>query len=102
MYLFWEQLTDVFKFTARDSKPIIEIIKFGCLHYMKNWFMAPQTIQAAFNYLRFLQDLGQYPSPKTSKLASIVLKRHLWYLGEVLIAFAFFNDRVDLEEKEAM
>src|SRR6218665_4048706 len=46
----------------------------------------------------------RYQSTRTLKsiVATTAFERHLWYLSEILIAFAFFDDAVTTEEKRMM
>ena len=62
------------------------------------------AVKAPNEDLKLLQALQQYKSVnKTiSKATFQKMSRHLWYLPEELVALAFFDDSVSLEEKSHM
>ena len=50
--------------------------------------------------LELLRIVLAYPNTVISSAASKAFGKHLWYLSEVLVAFSFFDDNVDFEEKK--
>ena len=63
----------------------------------KYWFQAPSSVSAPRNDLHLLKALEDFPSKEISTAATTVFSRHLWYLLETLVGFAFFDDQVTLE-----
>jgi len=49
--------------------------------------------------LALLCALSEYPNTEIAKAATTAFAHHLWYLCEILIAFAFFDDDVTTQEK---
>lgn len=98
IYLFREQ----FHLTSREFKNIEQFALFAVLAYVRNWNEAPQGIKAPLNDVQFLETLKSYPNKKISEKTYTAFARHLWFLSEHLIAFAFFDDRVSLETKDKM
>ena len=43
-----------------------------------------------------------YPNTEIARIATTAFECHLWYLSEILIAFALFEDDVTTEEKRLM
>src|SRR6218665_695621 len=62
----------------------------------------PAAPCAPRNDLALLCTLSEYPSTEIARVATTAFERHLWYLSEILIAFAFFDDAVSTEEKRLM
>ena len=69
--------------------------------YVKIWTLAHVAVKAPIEDLKLLKTLQQYKSvdEKISKATSEKMLGHLWYLSEELVALAFFDDAVSLEEK---
>ena len=70
--------------------------------YVKYWLQAPSSVSAPRNDLHLLKVLEDFPSKEISTAATTVFSRHLWYLSETLVGFAFFDDQVTLEVKRKM
>lgn len=79
-----------------------EVAIFITKVYVKYWFEVPSAVFAPKNDLDFLQALEAFPIKAIGKAASSAFNRHLWYVLEVLVAFAFFDDRVTVAEKKKM
>lgn len=84
MVLFKSQFKMIIEEVAVESYAC-----FAVWYYVSNWFLAPLTSLAARNYLKYLQDLEFCDNDnELSLIASKTLKRHLWYLGEELVALS--------------
>lgn len=46
--------------------------------------------------------LSTYQNKDVAKAATTAFSRHLWYLSELLVGFAFFDDHVSVDEKRLM
>ena len=79
-----------------------EVAIFIVQLYAKYWFQAPSSVSAPRNDLHLLKVLEDFPSKEISTAATTVFSRHLWYLSETLVGFAFFDDQVTLEVKRKM
>lgn len=68
------------------------------------WFTCQNPLSAARNDLKMLKDIRMYH--KTNKnISEAALKTffmHLWYLSEVNIGFAFFDDDINTSTKKKM
>lgn len=98
MTLFIDQL----ELPARVQQGLRQVALFVSLLYVKHWHEALIPEYAPKNDLELLQALNDYPDEEVSAQATKALTRHLWYLSEDLIALAFFDDRVEDEEKKRM
>lgn len=70
--------------------------------YLTYWFESPAAHSAPRHDLALLCALSEYPNTEIAKAATTTFERHLWYLSEILIAFAFFDDAVTTEDKRLM
>jgi len=70
--------------------------------YLTYWFESPAAHCAPRHDLALLCALSEYPNTEIAKAATSAFERHLWYLSEILIAFAFFDDDATTEEKRLM
>jgi hypothetical protein len=72
--------------------------------YIKKWFLVSVPAQAPKNDLNLLKELLNYREINAN-IANEVLKtfqNHLWYLNECLVALAFFDRNVSINEKREM
>src|SRR6218665_1771585 len=83
-------------------KHLNEVCLFVTGMYIKYWFQSPLSAAAPRNDLNLLCTLSAYPNRKVAEAATTAFGRHLWYLPELLIRFAFFDDDVSIEEKRLM
>ncbi|BES98518.1 Hypothetical protein NTJ_11334 [Nesidiocoris tenuis] len=93
-----------FKMTKKEEVAITELWMFVVSIYVYHWFQAPSCRFAPRNDLKLLKDLKAY-NKVNEAIAEVALKKfsgHLWYLSEVLVAFAFFDENVPLETKTKM
>jgi hypothetical protein len=90
-----------FHLTRRESDLLRIMNLFICFVYLKSWFTAPFSIHAPLNDLQCFERLGNFQTVN-SDVATKALLRHTWYLSEELIAFSFFDERIDATTKARM
>ena len=91
-----------FKLTVSEEKGIFQFLLFIARVYIHAWFEAPLPSAAPRNDLHFLNSLTSLSNQTVRTAASDAFGRHLWYLSEVNIAMAFFDNRISAEEKQLM
>jgi hypothetical protein len=93
-----------FTLTVREAALLRSFNLFICLVYLKAWFTAPQSVEAPLNDLMCVERLYKFRAvnPKVAKVALNALSRHTWYLSEELIAFSFFDQRIEDTVKTEM
>jgi hypothetical protein len=86
-----------FRLTAEEIISLRSFNLFICLVYLKSWYTAPTPIHAPLNDLLLLKQIIQYKTINelVSKAAFNAMSRHTWYLNEELVAFSFFDERID-------
>ena len=110
--LFRKQLKGVY---GDQLKDIFSLAIFISVFYTKSWLTCTNAAEAAFNDLELLKTLinteeAITKNPKSwpseflplIKEARIKLVKHLWYLSERLVTFAFFSDYVTHTDKKNM
>lgn len=69
--------------------------------YVKNWFEAPISANAAFNDLALRKEAGKYST--FDKGIAITIKKalqpHLWYISDELIGLSIFSNKVTFGNK---
>ncbi|KAK0041420.1 hypothetical protein Bpfe_029139 [Biomphalaria pfeifferi] len=88
-----------FKLKASEEKALVTFYLFVVEVYVEAWFQAPFSVYAPANDLHLLGQLTSYKNPTICEATSVAFRRHLWYLSELLVCFAFFDERVGLEER---
>jgi len=73
-----------------------EVSLFATDIYVKYWFQFKSSI-AALKNLNLLCMLSTYQNKDVAKAATTALSCHLWYLSELLVRFAFFDDYVSVQ-----
>ncbi|KAG0710732.1 hypothetical protein GWK47_022217 [Chionoecetes opilio] len=58
--------------------------------------------RSLLNDVLFLEILKTYPDQTVAKAAEQALRRHLWYVSKENAGLAFFDSRIDVEEKKQM
>ena len=98
--MFWSQ----FKLTQKERQRLRNLCIFFATVYVKIWTLAHIAVKATNEDMKLLKTLQQYKSvdEKISKATSKKMLGHLWYLSEELVALAFFDNTVSLEEKSQM
>lgn len=71
---------------------------------MRYWFECPLSSAAPKNDLQMIMNLIEYRNvnENIAKEVLTVFFRHLWYLSETLIGFAFFDRTIDAKTKRLM
>lgn len=70
--------------------------------YLRSWFQSPVAAAAPANDLQLLQDLCSMSPSNVASAVSSTFGRHLWYLSEIHVALAFFDQTVSIEMKRNM
>lgn len=70
--------------------------------YVKLWFGCTKGAEAPNQDLNFLKDAILHPDSEVSNALVTKFFKHLWYLSEEAVGFAFFDINVSLEEKRKM
>lgn len=93
-----------FKLTKTEDSGLRDVAIFVSSLYVKAWFQAPLSTSAPAADLQLLKDLKKYETvnKKVSQAAFKKLSGHLWYIGEELVALAFFDRNVSCDEKRLM
>lgn len=95
---------NVFTLTPQEFKGVRDMCIFIVKIYIKPWYNAPLASLAPSQDLRFLKDLYYY-SEVNERISQVTIKtfsRHLWYLTEETVAFAFFDDSLCINQKVKM
>lgn len=100
IFLFREQ----FILSARDLDGLRDVCVFLVRIYIRAWIGCTNAITAPnqdFNFVRNAVTYAQVDRP----VSAVILKKmsnHLWYLSPELMAMAFFDSNVLIEEKRKM
>lgn len=70
--------------------------------HFKGWFQAPLALSAPRNDLNFIHALSNYEDSELSSATVDKFKKHLWYLSELNVCLAFFDEDVDDQVKRKM
>lgn len=95
MYLFRGQFTV-------DGDQLYRFVRFVVGVYIKAWYEAPIATSAPLNDFKFLVCLKKYPDKELSQKTSQKFEKHLWYMSELNISLAFFDENVSEELKRKM
>ena len=100
VFMFRSQLN----LTAKETKALRLFNLFVTLVYTEAWFRSSQVLEAPLNDLNFFKKIRSFGDihRETSRVAAKAMERHTWYLGEELVALAFFDPRVPSETKREM
>lgn len=101
IYLFRAQ----FDLSADQLSDIRRLICFITKVYSYSWYTCPNAVNAARNDHTLLQKLLEYRRSTDDLIATAAIKKisqHLWYLGEILIGFSFFDLGVPIATKQNM
>ncbi|KAG0727841.1 hypothetical protein GWK47_003924 [Chionoecetes opilio] len=99
IWMLRDQLHDLTKWEEKCAR---DVALSAATVYMKPWFTTSLAAAAPRTDLDLLQKLRTYPDPQIAKVSSAKLQKHLWYLSEELVGFAFFDEEVPPETKRAM
>ncbi|KAG0727887.1 hypothetical protein GWK47_033694 [Chionoecetes opilio] len=97
-----QMLKSQLSLTGREKAGVERVALFVALVYCKQWHEAPISVKAPLNDVLFLEILKTYPDQTVAKAAEQALRRHLWYVSEENAGLAFFDSRIDVEEKKQM
>ncbi|KAG0716138.1 hypothetical protein GWK47_010338 [Chionoecetes opilio] len=97
-----QMLKSQLSLTGREKAGVERMALFVALVYCKQWHEAPISVKAPLNDVLFLEILKTYPDQTVAKAAEQALRRHLWYVSEENAGLAFFDSRIDVEEKKQM
>lgn len=95
MYLFRHQVTV-------DHINLERFVKFVVEIYIRGWYDAPSPTNAPQNDFKFMKSLKLYHDKDIRRNTVEKFERHLWYLSEINISLAFFDDNVDVDVKMRM
>ena len=70
--------------------------------YVKYCYQCQSAAQAPRNDLSLLHLLLEYRDRTIAEAATQAFGCHLWYLSEILVVFALFDDEVSIVEKRLM
>ncbi|KAG0724225.1 hypothetical protein GWK47_041072 [Chionoecetes opilio] len=97
-----QMLKSQLSLTGREKAGVERVALFVALVYCKQWHEAPISVKAPLNDVLFLEILKTYPDQTVAKAAEQALRRHLWYVSEENAGLAFFDSKIDVEEKKQM
>ncbi|KAG0718982.1 U2 small nuclear ribonucleoprotein B'' [Chionoecetes opilio] len=97
-----QMLKSQLSLTGREKAGVERVALFVALVYCKQWHEAPISVKAPLNDVLFLEILKTYPDQTVAKAAEQALRRHLWYVSKENAGLAFFDSRIDVEEKKEM
>ena len=107
MWMFAPQFAEYQKqrpTTSRSGKvaappKLDELCVFIVRYYIPAWFSATCSAKAPRNDLHLYKALAKETNKAISESGLKVLKRHMWYLSEITVGLALFDDELSLEEK---
>ena len=79
---------------------LTEFCIFLAQHYVRAWFTAPSAASAARHDLAFFKAMETETNEVIKKAGMKTLGRHLWYLSEVTIGIALFDEELSFDEKK--
>jgi hypothetical protein len=93
-----------FRLTACELSSLGHFNTFVLKVYLYSWYTCQCATSAPQNDLQPLQRLESYKETNeaVAKAASKSFSGHLWYLSEILVGFALFDNEVSAEIKSAM
>ena len=100
MYLFQDQL----EYDQQLIMKLEKICLFIVLVYVPSWLNASSGVDAAVHDLQLWKDIKFFAEidKNISEAATIVLKRHFWYLTEEMSIFALFSEKLSLNERQTI
>lgn len=83
---------------------LLQVAIFVVRVYIRAWFTATDPAGAPRNDLRFLQDMiaHQKVNKRVSQAAVTRFMGHTWYLTEINVGLALFDDKLPVTEKEKL
>lgn len=100
IYLFRSQ----FKLTAKELSGLKQFNLFITSVYLQAWYSCPSAASAPRQDLDMLHKLVEYKqiNERVANAALNTFGRHLWYINEITVGLAFFDDDVSVETKVLM
>jgi hypothetical protein len=100
--LFRRQLSP--SLTATEANGLLRVAVFIVRVYVKVWFSAPDTVAAPRNDLQLLKDLKAYEqvNKKVALAAQVRFQFHSWYLTEVNVGLALFDEELSFGIRNAL
>lgn len=95
---------DQFQLMKKELNGLRDICVFIVTLYIKVWFKCTNAIDAPLQDLTFIQDPIKY-TEIDADISAIILKKmsnHLWYISEQVVALAFYDSKIPIEEKQKM
>lgn len=92
------------KLPQAEAAGLFHVAIFILRVYLKVWFSASHSLSAPQNDLQLLKDLVDYQSVNR-RVATAAMNRflfHQWYLSEINISFAMFDETLPLQVRESM
>jgi hypothetical protein len=85
-----------FRLKKDEENNLKELCLFFSLIYVKKWLEAPDTLDAPFNDLNFIEQLENYRviNKTISQKALKKISNHLWYISPELVPLALFSSKV--------
>ncbi|XP_034239142.1 uncharacterized protein LOC117644065 [Thrips palmi] len=97
-YMFRSQ----FKLSKAQLAGLERLCLFVVRVYIHSWFTSQVPAWAPANTLQFVRAITSYEDEKISETAGAAIGRHLWYISELLVMMALFDERLPNAEKAAM
>jgi hypothetical protein len=100
IYLFRSQ----FKLTSKKLNGLQQFNLFITSVYLQAWYTRPSAASAPRQDLQMLKKLVEYKqlNERGANAALNTFRRHLWYISEITVGLAFFDDGVSAETKVLM
>lgn len=98
MYLLRSQFTVDSEYETNLLRFVLFVVRI----YLKGWYNAPSATSAPSNDLKFVESLRTYGDEEISQTTYKKITNHLWYLSEINVCLALFDDTVDNNVKKAM
>jgi hypothetical protein len=92
--------------TSRVARSgVLEKLSDFCIflakHYVRAWFSARSAVSAPRHDIAIFKALEEEDNAIIRKAGTKTLARHLWYLSEVNVGMALFDEELSLQEKES-
>lgn len=91
-------------YLGNELNGLIRFCIFVVKFYVKYWFTCTIAAHAPANDLEFLESLQKYRKVDREIADAAILKiaGHTWYLSDILVGLAFFDNRIDNQTKKKM
>ncbi|XP_076304471.1 uncharacterized protein LOC143222221 [Tachypleus tridentatus] len=89
-------------FHAHFCSKLGDLCVFITKHYLLSWFTAKDASVAARRDFTLLKELALHENHMIKEVSTKAMNRHLWYLSEVGVGLALFDDGVTNSDKLKM